>query len=78
MKFLLVLAVLLVAFWVWRNNRQDEIPRDKPVRRKPGAPQPMIACSHCGTHLPEAEAVQGSAGRYCCREHQRQHEASAR
>jgi uncharacterized protein len=75
MKYLLLLVVLLVAFWIWRNNRRVEPPRDAGVRREPGVPLPMIACSHCGTHLPE---VQGAEGRYCCREHQRQHEAAAR
>jgi uncharacterized protein len=78
MKYLLVLAVVLVAFWIWRNNRQVDPPRNTPARRDPGIPLPMIACSHCGTHLPEAEAVRGEAGSYCCREHLRQHEASAR
>lgn len=78
MKFLLVLAVLLVAFWIWRNNRLGDPPRESPPRREPGAPLPMIACTHCGTHLPEAEAVRGASGRYCCREHLRQHEGATR
>ena len=78
MKFLLVLAVLLVAFWVWRNNRVSESPPERPKRRDAHLPLPMIACDHCGTHLPEDEAVKGSDGRYCCQEHRRQHETPTR
>ncbi|WP_374411493.1 PP0621 family protein [Hydrogenophaga sp.] len=79
MKFLLVLAVLAVAFWIWRNNRESEA-RDRrdAAPARPPAPQPMIACARCGTHVPEQEAVKGNAGHYCCAEHRRQHEASPR
>lgn len=78
MKFLLLLTVLLVAFWMWRNNRQSERDDDTPVRKDPARPMPMIACDHCGTHLPENEAVRGTQGRYCCQEHRRQRETAVR
>ena len=78
MKFLLVLAVLVVAFWIWRNNRITDTPAERPVRRERDRPVPMIACDHCGTHLPEGEAVKGTDGRYCCQEHRRQHEPHSR
>ena len=78
MKFLLVLTVLLVAFWIWRNNRQSEQDDAAPKRKEPARPMPMIACDQCGTHLPQNEAVQGNRGRYCCQEHRRQHEAAVR
>jgi uncharacterized protein len=78
MKYLLVLLVLLFAFWIWRNNRQTAERDDTPKPRAPRGPVAMIACAQCGTHVPEAEVVQGTRGRYCCAEHRRQHEASAR
>lgn len=78
MKYLLVLLVLLFAFWIWRNNRQAAERDDTPAPRAPRVPVAMIACSQCGTHVPEAEVVQGPQGRYCCAEHRRQHEAAAR
>ena len=76
MKFLLVLTVVLVAFWIWRNNRVSDR-RDAPPPHKPGQPLVMVACDHCGTHLPEAEVVRGQQGVYCCHEHRRQREGSA-
>lgn len=78
MKFLLVLTVLLVAFWVWRNDRQSDRGGAPPARKPPARPVPMIACAHCGTHVPAEEALPGATGRYCCPEHRRQHEAPAR
>ncbi len=80
MKYLLVLAVVLIAFYLWRNNRltdrsDDAVP--KPPTPKPHTPAIMVACRACGTHLPDTEAVRGRDGTYCSVEHQRQHEASA-
>jgi uncharacterized protein len=79
MKYLLVLAVVLLAFWIWRNNRiKDATPPPSP--RKPAAlrqPTPMVACLDCGTHLPESEAVKGRQGAYCSAEHRRRHEGTA-
>lgn len=73
MKYLLVIAVVLVAFWVWRNDRRQEQAERQPRRAPatPPAPVPMVACRHCGTHLPETEAVQGARGWYCCAGHRR-------
>lgn len=73
MKYLLVLAVVLVAIYIWRNNRvrHDD---GKPARptakpRKLASPTVMVACLHCGTHLPESEAIKGRQGAYCSDEH---------
>lgn len=79
MKFLLVITVLLVAFWIWRNNRQQDGSNRSGAaqRRTPPPPAPMVACAHCGMHLPEDETVAGTRGVYCCHEHRRQAEQTA-
>ncbi len=46
---------------------------------RPGAEAPremleaeqMVACAHCGLHVPESEGVRGSAGFFCSEEHRR-------
>lgn len=70
MKYLLVVTVVLVAFWIWRQNRRSDEPRadDKPARR-PTVPQIMVSCKVCGTHLPQSDAVAGQQGAYCSQEH---------
>lgn len=75
MKYLLVLAVVMVAFYIWRNNRLSDraeaARRATPPPGRPALPTVMVACPHCGTHLPENEAVQGRQGAYCSIEHRR-------
>lgn len=74
MKYLLVLAVVVVAVYVWRNNRRVERQEREaaaPPRpaRGPGQPIAMVACRACGTHLPQNEAITGRQGSYCSAEH---------
>ena len=79
MKYLLVMAVVLVAFYIWRNNRaadaQAQADPARTAQRKaaqpPAAPDAIITCRHCGVHLPSRDAVKGTLGYYCGPEHQR-------
>jgi len=71
MKLLVLLAVLLIAYLVWRNARAQR--RDAGTR-PPGAPAAgpveMVSCPECGVHLPRTDALPGPDGRfYCCNEH---------
>jgi uncharacterized protein len=77
MKYLLVLAVVAVAFWIWRNNRQNaqadkKVPFTKDKTSKLAQPQPMLQCAACGVHLPAADAIAGRRGSYCSAAHQKQ------
>ena len=80
MKYLLVVAVVAVAFWFWRNNRQNAKVQQKkspPVPTKAsstGPPQPMLQCAACGVHLPATDAVVGKRGSYCTSAHLSQRE----
>ena len=76
MKFLLVLAVLVIAYLVWRSGRtradEDERPKAPRPDATPALPQDMVRCPVCAVHLPRPDAVAGSSGRlYCCAEHRR-------
>lgn len=68
MKYLLVLAVVLIAVHVWRSNRKASSPPRKPAA-KAGAPEDMVRCATCSVHLPRADALAGSEGFYCSDEH---------
>ncbi len=69
MKFVLVVAFLLVCIWLWRSGR-PVAPPHKPSR--PAAdhePQDMVSCALCRVHVPSGDALQGKKGLYCCAEH---------
>jgi uncharacterized protein len=76
MKYLVLLAVVgLVIWWLRRGRsapgqgRPQAGKKDGPgAPRSPAAPTPMLACAHCGVHLPQAEAVTDGAGRPFCGE----------
>lgn len=71
MKFLLVLVVVLVGAWLLFGRRRGSGQPPAPPRqhKKDGAgPQAMLACAHCGVHLPEGDALRDPAGRPFCTE----------
>ena len=72
MKYLVLLAVLVVAYMWWRHSRLAAPPKDPPHAAPPeaGGPQDMVCCPICSVHLPRAEAVAGNDGlMYCSQEH---------
>lgn len=78
MKYLLVLAIILVAVWLWRKARREELqsrkppPPPAPAPGSIGPPQAMLRCAHCGLHLPAPDAVRGADGTaYCSAAHRR-------
>lgn len=75
MKYLVLLVVLVVAYAVWRGQRQGAVRDASTPRRSPGRPplvQNMVACAHCGLHLPAADAIAHQGHSYCSAAHQQQ------
>ncbi len=71
MKYLVLLVVLVIAYGVWRSQRQAAV---RQARRPAAAPrqlQTMVACAHCGVHLPQADAVLAEGLPYCSEAHRR-------
>jgi uncharacterized protein len=70
MKYLLLFAVLLVAYLVWRNGRLADRGARGQQPQPPAKPQDMIRCPICAVHLPRSDAVAGTNGvLYCSQEH---------
>ncbi|MDB5869892.1 MAG: hypothetical protein JWP96_2224 [Polaromonas sp.] len=80
MKYLLIMALVLVVFWLWRHNRQAEKnaapPQARPNVAAGQAVTEIVACEVCHVHLPQSEALIGRSGFYCSEAHRR--EAGAR
>ena len=66
MKFLFWLIVILFVWWAWRRAQTRDKGTPPPAAH---APQDMVACVHCGVHLPHDEAVAGTLGPYCSAAH---------
>lgn len=75
MKYLLLLLVVgVVLFLMFGRRRKPDEDRpdagDRPAARRPGEAATMLACAHCGVHLPQTDAVIDAAGRaYCSAAH---------
>ena len=72
MKYLILLAVIFGAWWWVTGRRRPPPPADKAPKAAQGQAQAqaqaMLACVHCGVHLPAVEAVTDAAGRPFCSE----------
>jgi uncharacterized protein len=70
MKYLVVVLVVVVAVWLMIRGRNRSAPPAATSRRETGQPaQALVACSHCGVHLPMADAVADRTGNYCTEAH---------
>jgi uncharacterized protein len=63
MKILLFLVAVFVLLWLLRGALGRRGGSAAPPA--PKAPQEMIACAHCGVHLPRDEALPGRGGVFC-------------
>lgn len=70
-KYLLILAIIAVLWAAARGQRESPNPtaRSKPAKTRL---QKMVACAHCGVHLPESDALRDGQRCYCCAAHRDQ------
>ena len=67
----LVILALTVLVLVWLVRRALRERQGGAPPRAPGVPGELVACAHCGVHLPRAEARSAAGGEYCSEEHAR-------
>ncbi|MDR2240250.1 MAG: hypothetical protein LBE33_07405 [Zoogloeaceae bacterium] len=68
-KLILLLFLGLLAYLALKGFRRAAPRSGK--ERQPRSPERMVACAHCGVHLPESEAIEGEDGQFCSEEHRR-------
>jgi len=73
-KFLLLVALVIVAYLLFRGFRRDAGMQDS-ARRSPSrdrsVPEDMVRCSVCGVHLPRSESFTSKGKFFCTDEHRR-------
>lgn len=74
MKYLLIILVVLVVLWIARSARARMPPPTHKPADAPPAHEPMLACMHCGLHLPRNEALPGRGGVFCGEAHRTEYE----
>ncbi len=72
MRGLLLLLLIGVLAWRWRSWR--EAARQEPKQATAPKTIAMLACRHCGLHVPSTDVVQGAQGVYCCVAHRAERE----
>lgn len=71
-KFLLLLAVILLIFWILKFYSR-KIGKEEPPSRPTAAPEDMVRCVQCGVNLPRSESLISQGEFFCSEEHRRQH-----
>ena len=74
MKYLLIILVVLIVLWIARSQRARVPPPAGKPRGEPAPNAPMLACMHCGLHLPRNEALPGRGGVFCGEAHRAEYE----
>lgn len=66
MKYLIVVLVVVIVAWLMlrgRSKPQVESRRSGPADSRAEA---IVACRHCGVHVPRAEAIEDRGGAFYC------------
>ncbi|MDD2741295.1 MAG: PP0621 family protein [Rhodocyclaceae bacterium] len=67
MKFLLLMAIVLVLWWVWK--KRPERGNNEATMPTPKQPEEIVACEHCGVLHPLSESVIDGSDHYCSTTH---------
>jgi uncharacterized protein len=65
---ILVAVVVGVAWWLMKRRRPPPADTRETSRQSGKEPAAMIACAHCGVHLPRPDASFDAEGRSYCGE----------
>ena len=69
MRFILLIVLVVVAFWVirraLRSVNRPNIPEKPPLQGE------LVSCARCGMHLPRTEAREAGGALFCSEEHAR-------
>jgi uncharacterized protein len=76
-KFIVLLVVVFLIVWLVRGGRPGRAappapspPSSPPTpANAPATPDTIVACAHCGLHLPKADALPGRGGVFCGEAH---------
>lgn len=65
-KIVMLVGLVLGLLWWMRGRLRGPQTPPPAAPPKSARPQAMLACAHCGVHLPQADVVADAAGRAYC------------
>jgi uncharacterized protein len=73
-KWLFWGAIALAAFWIWKiheGKKKRQAEQSKPQAPGPGKSSAalILACAHCGLHLPKDDAIETNGQWFCSKQH---------
>ena len=74
MRFLFILLIVILVIWFVKSLRRTTAAAPPQGDEKPEGQQVMLACAHCGLHLPRDEALPGRGGVFCGESHRSAYE----
>ena len=71
MKLVVVLIAVLLLVWLLlgSSRRRARDARPGAAAQPPSQAEGMVACAHCGVHLPNDRALQCTGQWYCSQQH---------
>ena len=74
MRTILLFALAMIAVYLVRGALQKHAAsRSAREDSRREDAERMVACEHCGLHIPESESVRSDDATFCCAEHLRLH-----
>ena len=80
-RIIFFIIIFAVIYFGWRAMRIRQIKleekiREMTVKKEEGRPvvkgENMVECAHCGTFVPEKDALRDGQNYYCCAQHKKQ------
>ena len=75
MKYLLLLLLVGYVVWRWREGQAGRKASQQPKTSEQPQTIEMVACAHCGVHLPVLQALAVRGAYFCSAAHQKAHGA---
>ena len=70
MKYLLLIGVVVLAFWFLTRKPSRDAVKPSPSELPPApADETMVRCARCGVFLPRTEALREGDASYCSEQH---------
>ena len=68
MKYLLLIGLVSVVWWLWRKSRGSSPAAAEPPTSQREAER-MVPCARCGVNQPVSESILANGRYYCCPAH---------